>query len=249
MAGIQEIALPKASRAVCCGMTETGKTTLCEKLIDLFMKQYQKSRVLIIDSKPRFRAQWELSGISAKWRYRKWGYGGYLPDSYRLPLGNNIKAELDTVWQSGGRIAIAQIEHLYDIELLKSAIDAFYNNYGATIPRLLDVDEVSDFYGGSGVAQKGDEITQIARSGRERNMALMVATQRPKGIPKQLLTEMSSLYLFHIDFDKDLQHLQEMGLPDTIRMPEDHDFLYWNKKLKNTYPSMRTFKLGGIKSE
>lgn len=224
------IALPKAARGLCVGSTGTGKTTLSEALIRQFQRDNPRARVLIIDSKPRFRAEWELAGITARSRYRKWGYGEYWPGSVRLPL-DRPERELKAAWAAKYQTVIAQVDRLADLDLLRWSIDAFYEKEGAAIPRLLYIDEVADFFGTGGTARQGDSILRVARSGRERNVALLASSQRPRGIPKSLLTELSILYLFHLDFRQDIKHLQEMGLPEDIGIPPagEHSFIYWSK--------------------
>lgn len=243
MAELKAVALPTSARGFLVGGTGTGKTTLAERLIQTFQTSNPTAKILILDSKPRFRAEWQVNGISAARLYKKWGYGGFFPGSYVLPLVDP-SSELRAVWRSGGHVAIAQVERKSYVEALRIVASRFYEDYGARIPRLVYVDEVADFYDGSGRAAIDDPIQAIARAGRERNVSLLVATQRPKGVPKSLLTEMSQLYMFGLDWRDDQEHLRDMGLPDDAPYPEwDHSFLFWDKRLKGREPSLRVYKL------
>lgn len=243
MSNLSQVALPTSARGFLVGGTGTGKTTLAEKLIAQFHQANPSAKILILDSKPRFRAQWRVNNLTARGLYKKWGYGEVYPGSYVLDL-IDPSAELKAVWRSGGHVAIAQIERKAYIEALKITLDRFYEDYGARTPRLVYVDEVADFYDGSGRASVNDPILTIARAGRERNVSLLTATQRPKGVPKSLLTELSQLYMFGLDWRDDREHLRDMGVPDEAPYPEwEHSFLFWDKKLKANPPSLRIYKL------
>src|SRR5579875_1036032 len=103
--------LPPASRTIVVGESGSGKTTLAELMVTLLRQNRPQTQCLYIDSKPRFRAEYELNGLTTKVsrRYKKWAkkYGEFIPGSYVLPL-NDPKAELDQVWRLGGKVAIAQ---------------------------------------------------------------------------------------------------------------------------------------------
>lgn len=114
--------------------------------------------------------------------------------------------------------------------LLRNAANAFYSTADDKYDQLVDVDELADFYGTTGYARHGDPLLKIARSGREMNVALAAAAQRPKGLPKSFLTEMSTLYMFTLPSESDVEHLEEMGLPrDTPLPPNDHTFLFYDR--------------------
>lgn len=237
MAALDRVALPQAARGICCGATRTGKSTLAEQLCWQFLADHPKAQCLILDSKPRFRAEYEVNGFRASWRYRKWGYGAALPGSYVLPL-QNPKAELAQVWRLKGRIAIAQVEHLHQLDLLRWAAEEFYESGNGKREKLLYVDEAADYFGSSGSFRPGDGILRIVRSGGERNVAFLASTQRPRGVPKSLLTELTMLYMFRLDYSKDVDHLTEMSLPEDVQMPEvDHSFYFWDKANRLKPPS------------
>jgi hypothetical protein len=205
-------------RMMILGATGTGKSTLAEAMMADALRRYRDLRILILDSKPRFRAVWETNGLSAAPRYRRWAHGtAPMPDSIALPTDDPAGA-LGDAWRFDGRVAIAQApkgaddtETLY--ELLRAA-SAFFDQARADRPQLLYVDEVMDFFymNGSPIG-KDMTILQTVRAGRELGIGLMAATQRPRGIPAQLLQESNSMALFWLRNTDDLDRLQDFSLP------------------------------------
>jgi energy-coupling factor transporter ATP-binding protein EcfA2 len=228
------IALPKKARGMLFGTTGSGKSTLAEALMRQWLASQKAPRVLILDSKPRFRAQWELTGVStrASRRYKKWEHGSPVPNSYVLPL-HDPASELKQVWRLGGTVAIAQVESLRLLPALQVALATFYRQSNAKYSQLVMVDEMADFFGSSATFGRGDAILQVARSGRERGIAMLGCSQRPRHIPTAVLTEASQVYIFELAYDKDLDHLKEMGLPRDVRLPTgDHQFLFYSRQTK-----------------
>lgn len=215
------------------------------------MKEYQSShskkkkpvRTLIVDTKPRFKAQWELNGFptAASGRYNKWGYGsGVLPNSYVLAGAAGIGSELDQIWRLGGNIAIVQTEAESEWQYASEVASEFYERYGADIPRLVIVDELADFYKWRAL---GDIFQRISRNGRERDCALISGSQRPRKVPVEVMTEMLRLYMFELDFAEDLKHVMQFGIPRNIWLPTGHSFYMYDKKMKLKYPSNGYFNL------
>lgn len=215
------------------------------------MKEYQLAysrpkkevRTLIVDTKPRFKAEFELNGFptSASGRYHKWGYGsGILAGSCVLPGGSRISAELDQVWRLGHKIAIVQTEEETEWAHASSVATVFYERYGAHIPRLVVVDELADFYKWRALA---DVFQRIARNGRERDVALLAGSQRPRKVPTEVMTEMRRLYMFMLDYYEDIKHVWEFGIPRNTMMPQGYSFYMFDKKLRLEYPSNAYYQL------
>ena len=239
-----DLRVPRKGRMLCVGMTESGKSTLAERLITMWLEEYgEKARVLIVDSKPRFRAKWRLDGWPADYLYKKWArdHGSLpFPESVLVDL-NHINGSLKRIWDGKvplpqgerSRVAIAQ-GRLALLPWLSAAANAAYDHAKAGRETLVYYDELADFFGTSGIASRGEPSLQIIRSGREKHVAFLAASQRPKGIPKSALTEMTSAAIFNVAYEQDLQHLQEIGFPDPIDywrlMRNPHSFYYFNRK-------------------
>src|SRR5579859_2214345 len=81
-----EIALHPRGRALFLGMTGSGKSEVKLHLILDWIRTHKQPRVLLLDSKPRFRVEKFLNGLPASRLYKKWRRGPVLPGSYLLPL-------------------------------------------------------------------------------------------------------------------------------------------------------------------
>lgn len=226
------------------GMTETGKSTLMEVLYNEYKKYVQGLRTLIIDTKPRFRAHLEISGIStaASRRYRKWGLAGsrVIPGSYVLPLVDNPKPYIDRVLRMGGSTFIAQADGKVEWPFVANIARHFYEDYGSNVPRLIIVDELADFFE---MRSLGDIFQRVARNGRERDCALIAGSQRPRKIPVEIMTEMRALYMFEFQYLEDFEHLLKFGIPEGVQKPEGHVFYFYDRKLKLQLPSHNYYEL------
>lgn len=241
----------KAPRAYIVGATDTGKSTLMEVLMTNYQEIYSEPKLpvrsLIVDTKPRFKAERHLNGLTtySTGKYSKWGYGsGVVPNSYLIEPGNNIKAQLDQVWRLGGAVAIVQAESKTEWNFVAKTAQVFYEGYGAKYPRLVLVDELADFYE---IRALGDIFQRIARNGRERDCALIAGSQRPRKVPVEIMTEMLRLYLFELNYsigsESDLRHIMQFGLPPDVLIPQQHVFYMYDRKLKLEPPSNMYYEL------
>jgi hypothetical protein len=207
-----------------------------ETLVADWVNTQNNPRVLILDSKPRFRAEWELSGMSAARRYRKWQRGPVVPESVRLDFTGRsgaISGQLKQAWALKHKIVIAQTAEQYELPYLRAAASSFYDNARDSYSQLVVTDELADFFGTTGAASRGDALLKVVRSGREMNIAFAGGAQRAKGIPHSFMTEVTAVYLFALASEKDREHLDDLGLPgDSIPPSNDHVFLYHNKQTK-----------------
>jgi hypothetical protein len=228
---LKQIALPPKGRGVLIGETGTGKSYLAMSLMAHWLRNGKNPRLLVVDTKPRFRAELELNGLPTKRsrRYKGMEHGDAIPGAYVLPLANP-RRELQQVWRLGGHAAIAQIDDLADLPAVEAAIEAMYHDSRAGIDQLVYIDELADFYSSSPSFRRGSPILKVVRSGRERGVAALVAAQRPRNIPTAVLTETTNLYMFRLANRHDWKHLQDMSLPEHLQPPEgDHVFLFYNK--------------------
>ena len=223
------ISLRERERAFLLGGTGAGKSTLEEMLIADFYHRYKTSRILILDSKPRFKADYFVNGMSAKRLFRHWN-----PDTISIPGSVLIRTadQLEDAWRLGARIVIAQAENSIQYPRLVHAAEKFYNQARFSRPQMLCVDETADFFHQNGSPIGGsDALIRIARSGREKGTAALYCTQRAKSIPASIIAELSQLYLFVLDAEVDLKRCVEMGAPDWIEPPaNDFEFMFWAKK-------------------
>lgn len=232
--GLAKLSLRQRERGLLVGGTNTGKSTLGEALIVDFHARYPKSRTLILDSKPRFRGAYEVSGRRAKRRYKKWQHGPTVPDSVVV----SDAADMGVAWATEARIVIAQGDGSRDLPMLLQCARSFLDDSRAGRPQLLFVDETMDFFTSSAQPRGGDDIlVRVARAGRERGCAALYCTQRTAGIPAQLIEELTKLYLFRLDYSKDVKRLYEMGAPTWLTPPdEERVFYYWTKlAYRNVY--------------
>ncbi len=234
--------LPKASRAFLVGETETGKTTLAEVLATMYQNIYslpkKHVRTLVVDTKPRFKAEWELSGLhtNVSRRYAKWGIGSdTFKGSYALNIdGPGFYSQLQQVWRLGGHTAIIHTERESEWPAASECVTRFYEDYGAGYPRLVFVDELADFFKHRSL---GDIFQRIARNGRERNCAMIACSQRPRKIPTEVMTEMKRLYMFFLSYLEDIKHIYEFGIPKDVQPPLGHAFYMFDKTLRMQFPS------------
>jgi hypothetical protein len=225
---LSRISLRDTERGLLAGGTESGKSTLADLLGAEFVKRYsaRRARRLILDSKPRYRAQWTADGRSAAGRYRRWSHGRMIPGSVVVDDPRDLKL----AWQTGARTVIVQCESGRDIGRLVLATKLFLDDSRASRPQLLQVDETLDFFHGNGAARGGDDaIQRAARAGRERGTACLFCTQRTKGLPVTLLAEMTRLYAMRLDYRADAKRFQEFGAPPFDTPLDEHVFMYWWK--------------------
>jgi len=227
---MEQLSLRHKERGLLIGGTGSGKSTLLEPLILDYLTRYRarSPRVLILDSKPRFRATYTSNGTSAKRRFRGWDHGPELPGSVLV----HTAGEMADAWKLGASIVVAQGPSELDLPKLTGCADHFLADARVARPQLLVVDEALDFFNASGANVRGtsDALKRVARAGRERGVAALYASQRTKGLPVQLVSELTKLYLFRLDFVDDVKRLQEAGFPAGELPPDDdHEFRYWTK--------------------
>lgn len=210
------------------GGVDTGKSTLMDYLGNEFVRRYRPSgaRRLILDSKPRYRAEHSVRGISAKRRYSNWSHGNAIPGSIVV----DDPADLGLAWDNGAETVIVQGESSKDIPRLVDAAGEFLRSSRANRPQLLQVDETLDFFHSNGAPRGSDDaIIRAPRAGRERGTACLYGAQRTKGMPPTVMEEMTRLYCLRIDYKADAKRLQEMGAPPFVLPTEPRQFMYWYK--------------------
>ena len=72
-------------------------------------------------------------------------------------------------------------------------------------------------------------LARVARAGRERGCGLLAGSQRTRGIPATLMSELTKLYRFRLDYVADAKRFGEMGAPEMANPTREHVFWYWTK--------------------
>ncbi len=233
---ISRIALKPGERGVCFGTTRSGKSTLSERLIEEALHN-PKARILLIDPKPRFKAQWQLNGLPANRLYRKMRGGAYVPYSLVLPR-NSGKSDLVNAWKIAraqtpndrGLCVIAQTDNMVDYPWLDQVMQWHYANGSRSIDNYTYVDELLAMFKTMRGGSTGAGVFQTVLAGGERGHAFLGSTQRPRWIPIEVMSEMTKAYVFKTSFAEDTVRLREMGLPAGFRIPREmHQFTYYDK--------------------
>lgn len=238
-----------ADRGIIVGRSGSGKSTLAASLIAQFHKDYcldvrrpDMGRVLVIDTKPRWRGVQLVNGGSTRHHYKGFVKGDRLANSVVMTNDDQWGMAFDP--NISDRLVIAQRMDLDFRALIRWQVDnvaRFLATQDSRYPSLLYVDEGMDFFGPTGVAREGEAIQLCYRTGREKGLASLIGVQRPKTISLQCLTESNVGYFFAINFLEDVKRLREMGFPPAVPMPEEnHKFLYYRDgKVYSKYLKVR----------
>lgn len=226
---LDEIAPEKGQRALILGGSRSGKSTLEDMLVRHITHKRPQVRMLMLDSKPRYRAELERIGPygkiprSAEKYYKDWEPGPTIPGSYRVDI--EAETPLRNYWKDDDpcRIAICQTSDETQRARLLEIANSWFETRVRNADRVLVVDELLDFYHGNGVCinPRANVPLKVNRAGGERGFSGIYGAQRPKGIPVQITEELSLLYLFHLRFTQDMKYLWENGVPSHIYPPEE----------------------------
>lgn len=197
------------------------------------MQNYPKSIIVILDSKPRWRGEIRANGLLAKKLYRGMDHGEVLEGAVVCTSPEEFSAAWSE-WRSKRPIIVQEDK---DLDFHAWAVDQIYTlSKKERLPILIYVDETMDHFHPSTQPRSrgfGYSFTRICRSGRELGIAAIFASQRTKSIPTSVLEEMSTLYLFELDFEQDVKRLQEMGVSGNIPKPKEHVFYQYVRKGKH----------------
>lgn len=225
---IDEITPEKGWRALVLGGSRSGKSVLADHLEENIKKQRPNVEELVLDTKPRFRAEIERYGPgykavrSADRHYKDWEKGPTIPGSYRHPLDSD---DFSQYWKPKDRCRTVVLQTDKDEERprLLDLSNTWFEKRKPNADRLLRCNELLDFYYGNGVciSSRNNVPLKVARAGGERGFSSLNEAQRPKGIPTQITEELSILYLFHLRFEDDMKYLWQNGVPRDIYPPDD----------------------------
>lgn len=186
------------------GPTGCGKTTLALHLLD------RRTYVATIGTKPRDRVLGRL---------RKAGW----PVVDRLPTGFELRRHPRVlVWPRYDSLADRPRQRAV---IREGLTDAFAHG-GWT----LFVDEVHYL---CRELRLDAELRQLWQMGREMNVTVIAATQRPAHVPLDLLSAPTHVFIWRTGADVDLRRLGELGIDPrqaraVVRRLDRHQFLYLN---------------------
>lgn len=191
MTTLGEIAPHKADRALIIGGTRSGKSTLMDWFMRYMMKERPNVQILLLDSKPRFRAEIERFGPGNRFgrladkRYADWESGPVIPHSCRIDIDS--PNPLEGYWPKDGRykpfrVAIAQTEDPARRRRLLEIADNWYAVRSRGADRVLAIDELLDYYHRNTISvhSSRDVPLKVVRAGGERGFGALYGAQRPK---------------------------------------------------------------------
>ncbi len=230
---LDTISLRATERGLLLGGSGSGKSTLMHALIKDFVNRYRRGRcrVLVLDTKPRWQASRHWTGRSVASLYKGWDHGEQIAGSVLVEHAGDLEAAYET----GAFVVICQgdPDNPHDLVRMLGVAAQFLNKSRAKRPQLLCVDELLDFYHPNGAPRGGSSaLIRAVRTFRERGTGVLYASQRTRGIPAQIMEEMSKAWIFRLDYEADAKRLVEMGAPAAIveAIPaDDWDFIYWTK--------------------
>lgn len=221
------VALNPGERGVCIGQTGCGKSTLSTDLVRRYLKDFPNSRVVIIDSKPRYRATHRLNGW--KLEYSKWAKGDTIANSIAVYHADQIMQAFRF-----SRCVILQSLHSNADEVNKFEEQAFesarklFRSSHDTSPTLLYIDEYYDLITGGTSGHTDKRILQVIRAGRERFMTALISTQRPRSIPLPTLTEATKYYIFKLEYAEDIDYMHKHG-PRMNNAAYGYNFVFYER--------------------
>jgi hypothetical protein len=232
------------------GGTRAGKSSF----IDWEMREIQRTRPMcmqvLIDSKPRFRAETERMPIGnpkgrrdAAWRYRHWQKGPVVPGSVLVDI--HADHPFRGLWTRPGEIAIMQSGDTDDWRRMLELLMAFVKAQIGERERHITADEVLDFYGRNtwSIHNKNDVFYLAARSGGERNIGESLGSQRVFGLPILIRNMFSRATLFNLTEAKDVKYLEQNGIPNAEMPQGNYIFHQWTKQPGGTVSPMRRHTL------
>lgn len=234
---LQNLVPGPGERVATFGRSRSGKSSLMDWEIRVVQDQRPTCMQILVDTKPRFRAEKIRGPIKYRNRrdasklYDHWAKGPVVPNSVVVPLWDDHPFR--GLWHKDNpsEVAILQSGDETDWPRMLQLLKAFVNAQIKDRERRLVFDEVLDFYGRNtfGIAgHKNDVIYRTARAGGERLIGLELGAHRVHGLPPLVLNMLSRVNLFHLAEDADLKHLRSsVGIKDAESPTGDFVFRQW----------------------
>ncbi len=205
--------------------------------------------ILLIDTKPRFRAETKPMPYFPKRRksaadlYETWAAGPVVPNSCVVDLRSD--RPFHGFFNIPGEVAILQSGDASDWRHMLVLVDAFVRAQIKGRERLVIIDEALDFYQRNSwsISPTNDPFYRTARAGGERNIGLMLGAHQVAGIPPLILKMASRYTLFHLRDEKDMKKLNEVGIPDDLSPEGNYVFKQWMVEPGGTISDPITAKL------
>lgn len=249
-----DVSMHASDRGILVGANGTGKSTLAEHVLSSFRHQYPDCRILVCDSKPRWRAERKVDGTSARSLYKRLARGDTIPGSVTMAR----MVDWNLAWDRDNnpvQTVVAQRIHGSNADNIRfqvAALERFFETQDAKRPSLAYLDEGMDFFTVNAGAKGGSDIVQRCfRAGRERGLATLIGVQRPVGINKQCLTETNWCAMFRINNIADIKTMLDMGWPQNAFPPDyskPHVFRLWRAENGPTAPYYRLKVKGNAKA-
>lgn len=231
---IDDITPGKGERVIVLGSSRSGKSVLSDHIHFNITKMRPAAEILLLDTKPRFRAEIERFGPgmkmvrSADHHYVHWEKGPTIPGSYRHDI--NL-TNMSYYWgqKDPCRTVILQTERDHERgQMLETADVGWFEVRKKGADRVLRVNEMLDFYYGNGVClnSRHNVPLKVNRAGGERGFSGIYESQRTQGMPLQLIEESTLILLFHLKYEDDMKHLWRNGVPKTVFPPKDMPYVF-----------------------
>lgn len=230
---ISHIVPDEGERALTIGGTRAGKSALEEWEMRYIQKARPACMQILVDSKPRFRAEMERGPFrrgrrDAAYRYQDWRAGPTVPNSVVVDIWDDHPFR--GLWKTPGEVAILQGAEYVEWKRILQLLDAFVKAPMKDRERRVVVDEALDFYQRNswGIDPKNDVFYRAARAGGERGVGIELLAHQVSGIPPLIIKMASRVTLFHLRSDLDMRHLQvHFGIKDAESPKGDYVFRQW----------------------
>lgn len=211
-------------RSLLVGKTRFGKSTLALVSLNELLDSYPNMELLVVDTKPHFKASHQLNGLRADILYRNWTKGDYFPNSLLLPAGDK-STHLDYAFDiahtiSGkqrGAAIILQTDKKLDYFQIGKRIEEQYRRSNKKRKVYIYIDESYSLLKFNRTV--AEQVTLCVTAGGERGVGVMLSSQRPRWIPVDALSECTKFYVFRLDNLQDRKNVKDNGLPPGFRFP------------------------------